>query len=327
VFFALHQIVTRLIVALTTTVFSVYMPFCGTLDVHPTMPAEQAQAHMRELWDPPKDIAAQDMEYGPWGPDFAPKDDKPFIFDHPKTHGVSPGYTVKDEEGREWSVKFGDEAHVEVVLSRVLSALGYHQPPVYHLAHFKITDDTGTHDQGNARFRPKIKELKEMGDWAWQQNPFVGTKPYQGLLVILLMFNSSDLKNVNNSLYEYTPKHDDPQTWYVVRDLGTALGETAKLTPRRNDPELFARHKFITGIHDDFVEFNYQGWHKELIRNRITTADVVWAADLLGKLTDTQWDEAFKSAGYEPEPAQAFIKVLKERIEEGRHIGASVSSR
>jgi hypothetical protein len=304
-----------------------YMPFCGTLDVHPTMPLEQAQTHLRELWVPPEDVAAQNMAYGPWGAEHAPKADKPFAFVHEKTHGVSPGYTVRDEEGREWSVKFGDEAPVEVLLSRVLSAVGYHQPPVYYVSHFQLADEKGTHDQGAARFRPKLKELKELGDWSWQQNPFVGTKPYQGLLVILMMFNSSDLKNSNNSLYEYMPKQDTPQTWYVVRDLGTALGETGKLTPRRNDPDLFGRHKFINGIDRDFVEFNYQGWHKELFEGRVTTADVVWAADLLGKLTETQWAEAFKSAGYEPDTAQAFIRVLKGRIDEGRHTGASVSSR
>src|SRR5437762_5655586 len=60
------------------------------------------------------------------------------------------------------------------------------------------------------------------------QNPFVGTRPYQGLLVILLMFNSSDLKNTNNTLYEVG---DAIRHWYVVRDLGAALGETARLMP------------------------------------------------------------------------------------------------
>ena len=86
----------------------------------------------------------------------------------------------------------------------MLSALGYHQPPVYFLPSFTLKDEKGTHQERGGRFRPTIPELEEIGDWSWQQNPFVGTKPYQGLLVILLMFGSADLKNSNNSLYAFT---------------------------------------------------------------------------------------------------------------------------
>ena len=41
-------------------------------------------------------------------------------------------------DGVEWSVKLGPEAHTEVVLSRVLSAVGYHQPPVYYLPAWQL---------------------------------------------------------------------------------------------------------------------------------------------------------------------------------------------
>jgi hypothetical protein len=307
--------------------FATYIPFCGTLAVLPTMPPSQAQAHMRELWDPPKDITAVDMIYGPWGRERAPNDAIPFRFHHAKTHGVTPGYDVKDRDGREWSVKFGDEAHVEVLLSRVLSAVGYHQPPVYYLGHFKLTDDKGTHDQPPARFRPKVEGLKDLGEWSWQQNPFVGSKPYQALLVILMMFDSTDLKNSNNSLYEYKPHGADPQRWYIVRDLGSGLGETARLDPKRNDPDIFVRHKFVSAVHDRYVEFSYHGWHQELYKDRITPQDVQWASDLIGRLTDKQWNDVFDGAGYEPAVAGRFIAAIKSRIDEGRHIGAAVSTR
>ena len=312
---------------LSSAVFATYLPFCGTLAVLPTMPPSEAQARMRELWDPPKDIAAADMTYGPWGREYGPDVEKPFHFHHAKTHGVSPGYDVKDADGREWSVKFGDEGHVEVLLSRVLSAVGYHQPPIYYVPHFKLTDDKGTHDQPGARFRPKIRELKDLGEWSWQQNPFVGTKPYQALLVILMMFDSTDLKNSNNSLYEYKPKGGDPQRWYAVRDLGSALGETARLDPKRNDPDIFERHKFVSAVRDHIVEFSYHGWHQELYKDRITPEEVQWAADLVGRVTDKQWSEAFDAAGYDPATAARFITAVKARIDEGRHVAPPVSTR
>src|SRR5882757_6273042 len=90
------------------------------------------------------------------------------------------------------------------------------------------------------------------------------TRPYQGLLVILALFNSSDLKNVNNTLYEVTNPGDGPKRWYVVRDLGTALGETGRLVPMRGNPDLFEREPFIQDVKDGLVRFNYHGSHQEL---------------------------------------------------------------
>ena len=151
--------------------------------------------------------------------------------------------------------------------------------------------------------------MKELGDWSWQQNPFVGTKPYQALLVILFIVDSSDLKNSNNSLYRLKEPREGAEQWYVVRDLGTAFGETGRLDPKRNDPDLFERTKFIEHVRDGFVEFGYHGWHQELFRNRITVNDVGWACDLLGRLSDAQWHDAFRAGGYEPAIAQRFIDI------------------
>jgi len=180
-----------------------------------------------------------------------------------------------------------------------------------------MKDEHGLRTMPGGRFRPKLKELDELGDWSWQENPFVGTKPYQGLLVVLMVFNSSDLKNSNNSLYEFKPKDGPHERWYVVRDIGTALGETARLTPKRNDPDIFAREKFISSVHDGFVEFSYHGWHQELFNNRMTPADVRWGCELLSKLTDRQWDDAFRAGGYDPATAARFIGSLKKRIAQG----------
>jgi len=308
---------TRLFPLFTSAIFATYMPFC-TPPVHSTMPSGDVQQHMAELWQQPDDVASRDLEYGPWGKEHAPKPDQTFTFAHFKTNGVSPGMTVKDAEGREWSVKQSpDEGKVEVTLSRVLSALGYHQPPVYYLETFSMKDEHGLRTMPGGRFRPKLKELEELGDWSWQENPFVGTKPYQGLLVVLMAFNSSDLKNSNNSLYEFKPKDGRHERWYVVRDIGTALGETARLTPKRNDPDIFAREKFISSVHDGFVEFSYHGWHQELFKDRMTPADVRWGCELLSKLTDRQWDDAFRAGGYDPATAGRFIGSLKKRIAQG----------
>lgn len=141
-------------------------------------------------------------------------------------------------------------------------------------------------------------------------------RPYQGLLVILMMFNSSDIKNENNALYEVKRHGEAVGEWYVVRDLGTALGETGRLAPQRGDPDVFTREPFITGVKDGFVQFSYRGWHQELLKN-ISTDDVAWASELLGRLSDRQWGDAFRAGGYPPAVADRFIGRLQQKIAEG----------
>ena len=155
------------------------------------------------MWQEPRDLESRDLFNGPWGRKYAPDPNAVYAFVHSKVRGASPGMTVTDPEGRKWSVKQSVEGPVEVMHSRILSALGYHQPPVYFLPSFTLRDEKGTRSERGGRFRPTLAELDEIGEWSWQQNPFVGAKPYQGLLVILLMFGSADLKNSNNSLYAF----------------------------------------------------------------------------------------------------------------------------
>ncbi|HYB97000.1 MAG TPA: hypothetical protein VEC39_18655 [Vicinamibacterales bacterium] len=275
------------------------------------------------LWVEPTDLASRDLIYGPWGVEHAPDPNGVYRLVSRKHTGVNLGMTVVDEKGREWSVKqpypgnLDSEAPVEVAVSRLLSAIGYHQPPVYYLPAFRLKDDFGTKVEVGGRFRPKLKTLKETGSWDWADNPFVGSRPYQGLIVLLMMFNSTDLKSSNNSLYEYRDG-DLVQQWYVARDVGSALGDTHSFAPRKNYADAFERMPFILGVNNGFVEFAYDGWYKNLVRERITPADVAWASTLLGRLSDRQFRDAFKTAGYDPDNASRFIRKLREKIDQGR---------
>ena len=94
------------------------------------------------------------------------------------------------------------------------------------------------------------------------------------MLVILLVFNSWDLKNSNNTIYDVRLLRRSHGAWYVVRDLGAALGESRLDSgPRGTTSRRFERQTFITGIRDGFVTFSYHGWHPELFRGRIVPAD------------------------------------------------------
>jgi hypothetical protein len=275
------------------------------------------------LWAEPTDLASRDVYNGPWGAANAPDPKDVYDLVELKHTGVNLGMTVKDSKGREWSVKqpfpgnLDSEAPVEVVVSRLLTAIGYHQPPVYHLPAFTLKDDLGRRVETGGRFRLKTDQLKEIGTWDWADNPFVGTKEYQGLIVLLTMFNSTDLKNSNNSLYEHRDG-DLVEQWYVARDVGSAFGDTHVMAPRKNHVESFEQMPFVLGVTNGFVDFAYKGWYKNLLKERITPQEVAWACNLLGRLSEQQMQDAFRAAHYEPDIANRFIARLREKIQQGR---------
>jgi hypothetical protein len=278
---------------------------------HPPSPDQ-----IKELWIDPGD-EPRDLFWGIGGKKYAPAPDAVYKFKDRDDIGFSSSYGVKDKDDVEWSAKIGPEAQTEVVVSRILWGLGYHQPPIYYLPSWKLERDGQVRVESEARFRPKIKDLERLKEyWWWQQNPFVGTRELSGLLVVLMMFNSSDLKNDNNSTFKLKEPWDGADRWFVVRDVGAALGETGKLFPRRNWLEGFERHGFITAIDGDHVQFDYVGRHEELI-SMIHPADVLWAAQRMQRITDAQWHDAFRAANYSDADAARFIHRLKEKIDDG----------
>ena len=288
-------------------------------------------APLSALWEQPTDLPGRDLFNGPWGAARAPDPDAVYTHVRQKEGGTNPGVVVRDPLGRVWHVKQpprtrqGDEGPVEVTLSRVLSAVGYHQPPVYFLPSFLLRDSSGTHREPGGRFRLDEPTMKSLGRWSWQENPFVGMRPYNGLLVILLTFNDADLKNSNNTVYEVRGPAGRSELRYVVRDLGLALGASGGLTPKRNNPDLFEREKFITGVNDGFVKFSYHGKHEDLIRDRITPADAGWASSLLSRLSDHQWNDAFRAGGYTPAVAGRFLRKLHANITRAQQIADDAS--
>ena len=289
--------------------------------------ADGEEAPLTALWQEPRDLQSRDVFNGPWGAANAPNPKVTYTFVELKQSGVNPGVTVKDPSGRVWHVKQPsekwDEGPSEVVLSRVLSAVGYHQPPVYYLPSFTMQDANGTRTERGGRFRVDHPSLKEQGEWSWRMNPFVGTMPYQGLLVMMLMFANSDLKTSNNTVFEHEGNGRLEQ-WYAVRDLGASLGEMAIFGAMRNDPELYEKQPFITGIVDGFVEFDYARKERMLTEGRITPAEVAWASNLLARLSDRQWSDAFRAGGYPPDVAARFIKKIRQNIAQGQQIATGL---
>jgi hypothetical protein len=284
----------------------------------------KAAAAAASLWEPPQGGHERDLLNGPWGAKMAPDPTDVYTFVHRKRDGVNPGLVVTDSRGRTWHVKQprngpGDEGPVEVTLSRILSAIGYHQPPVYYLPDFTLRNGSRTHVVRGGRFRLSDPRVKSRGEWAWTSNPFVDTQPYNGLLVALLVFKSWDLKDSNNRIYDVV-RGGRVEQWYVVRDLGGALGDDTGLSPKRNHLERFERTRFIRDVSDGFVKFAYHGKNSELFDERLTPDDVRWACQLLANLDDRQWRDAFRAGGYEDAAASRFIRKIHANISDGLRV-------
>ena len=67
---------------------------------------------------------------------------------------------------------------------------------------------------------------------------------------------------------------------------------------------------------DRRVEFHYRGIHQNLV-NLLTVDDVAWTCRLLARLSDEQWDDAFRAAGYDSTQRQRYIAKMKSKIAEG----------
>ncbi|HET9371274.1 MAG TPA: hypothetical protein VFO19_13535 [Vicinamibacterales bacterium] len=289
---------------------------CRQRIVQPPETAPTA-ARLAELWVEP--TTARDLFHGPGGRELAPDASGRFEVIALKVGGFSEGVTVKDARNREWSVKLPPEAYTEVVASRIHWGIGYHQPPLYFVREWQAEGATAPNPQLPGRFReknPSFHGIDEKGAWSYYENPFVGTRQMNGLLVLQAMLGNSDLKDSNNSIYELKEPAEGARQWYVARDIGHTFGRTGRLNAARGDIEVFEQTPFIRRIDGDRVELEYSGRHRDLFAN-LTTADIRWLCRELARLTDAQWRDAFRAAGYEPDTAGRFIRRLKAKIAEG----------
>jgi hypothetical protein len=289
-------------------------------------------AGIAELWQEPADLADRDLFHGAGGAAAAPAD-KSFTHVATDDSGWSPGFDVKDAKGTEWSVKLGPEAQSEVLSSRVLWAIGFHQPPTYYVTEWSLTGAvSGPQEPG--RFRPSLPGQEVIGDWSWYENPFIGTREFGGLVVTNLILNNWDWKTSNNKIYQLSSPEGGVSRWFVVRDLGASLGRTKyphilkffRLRGfgqgTRNNIDDFESQGFIKGATGESVDFDYRGIYRDVI-DAVTPADVQWASSRLATISDRQWQDAFRAAGYTEELSARFIAKIKQKIVQGQSIKAA----
>jgi hypothetical protein len=295
------------------------------------------------LWRDPGDIQSQNLLYGAGSPEAAPV--APFRFVKESKKGESPKFDVKDARGVVWTVKLGEEAQSETVSTRLVWSVGYFAEEAYYFDEVRI-ENLPKLKRGNdfvlsdgtvvgARFEPERPQLAEGPVWDWQENPFRGTRQLSGLKILMILLNNFDARRDNNKIYYVPGSGGRYEARYYVTDLGATLGRSGGLGGKRtkNDLEDFLSTRFVMGVEDGAVEFDYDTRpsklghfsifyppyyrgevKKEKAMRGIPVEHARWIGSLLSQLTDEQLRDAFRAARYNDATREEYVEALRERI-------------
>ncbi len=271
------------------------------------------------LWRAPADISKRDLYWGQGGKAMRP-DLREVTLIKKEPGGYSTKYRVRDASGHEWVAKIGKEAKGETAASRLMWAVGYF-PDVNYLVprvHVKGLDK----DLENVRFGLRPKDVKRVDGWQWKKNPFVGSREFQGMKVMMAVLNNWDIKDSNNKVAVVkNDKIADKELRYFVSDLGGSFGKVSHIPrflyfkPDRNNPKAYAKTRLINKVKDDRVDFHYKLKRKDLFKN-ITVDQAQWISGWLSRLSDRQLADAFRAANYSPEEVRLMSHGVRQRIRE-----------
>jgi len=271
------------------------------------------------LWRAPSDISKRDLYWGQGGKAMQP-DLREVTLIKKETGGYSTKYRVRDASGQEWVAKVGKEAKGETAASRLMWAVGYF-PDVNYLVP-RVHVNGLNKDLENVRFGRRPKDVKRVDGWRWKKNPFVGTREFQGMKVMMALLNNWDIKDSNNKVAVVkNNKIADKELRYFVSDLGGSFGKVSHIPrflqfkPDRNNPKAYSQTRLVNRVKDDRVDFHYRTKQKELFKN-ITADQAQWMSGWLSRLSDRQIADAFRAANYSPEEIRMMSHGVRQRIRE-----------
>ena len=261
------------------------------------------------MWRAPNDIATRNLLIGAGGEAMKP-DLSRVTFVEVKTGGWSTKYRVKDGKGKEWVAKLSKEAQPETAANRLLWAIGY-ETEIAHLVPELTIEGKGTFK--NVKLEARPDDVKRAGFWPWANNPFVGKPEFQGLKIMMVLFNNWDMKDDNNAILAVKGVANSERR-FIVSDLGATFGKTGGIISRsRNKPSDYVKSDFVKAVRGNLIDFSYGGKNGKLFED-ITVNDAKWLAGWLGKLSDEQIKDAFRSANYTPDEVNQLAAAVRARI-------------
>jgi hypothetical protein len=296
------------------------------------------------IWRDPGPAESLDLAAGPGGREGIPA--PPFHFVEEHGTGTFPCVSVRDARGRVWRVKWGNEVHTEAFAARLAWAAGFFVEVNYFVPSGRIEgvdalQRAGEYINQDGEFQDARFELDEPGvvkhfdehSWAWNDNPFVGTRELNGLKIVMMMLSNWDNKDVrdvsrgsNTAIFEYRMERDVREARYLIIDWGAALGTWGShaLSRGRWDCAAFAAQndQFLLGVDGDLVLWGYKGQRTADAVTGIRRSDVQWLYKYLGGLTDAQIGAGLRASGGTESEIADFTGALRARLDRLKEITA-----
>jgi len=298
------------------------------------------------IWIDPGNIQSRNLYWGAGGEEHRPK--MPIVFAREDMGGTSPKFEVDDADDKKWSAKLGMEARPETAAARLMWAVGYVANENYFFSDLQVKNMPLAlkrrrargllghgEDVRNVRLQRHPSHYKRVGNWNWRHNPFIGTREFNGLRVMMGLIGNWDLKDDNNAILE-NEKEASPEL-YQVTDVGTSMGTPGKSYSdkvSKGNLHAYTRTRLIAHVHKDYIDLNFPkrppltellefewGFFCHQMRNRwigkrIPRADAKWIGSLLAELKPEQISDAFRAAGYSDKEVEAYTQAVISRIQE-----------
>jgi hypothetical protein len=295
-------------------------------------------AERQRIWRDPQRRGPLDLAAGPGGMDGRPV--PPFTFVEEPAGGSQPSCAVTDAADRRWRVKWGHEVRCETFAVRLAWALGYfaevtHFVPSGTIRNAAPLDRTRDCIDADGRFidarfeldDPSVRKLFEEHSWAWNDNPFVGTRQLDGLKMVVMLLSNWDAKDrrdvargSNTAIFEQRVSAWRHEARYLITDWGGSMGRWGStiVTRGRWDIDGFEAQtrEFVRGVRDGCLVFGYSGQRTADIAHGITAAHARWFYRLARRLTDQQLVAGLRASGATDDEAERFARAFRDRIDQ-----------
>ena len=222
-----------------------------------------------------------------------------------------------DPTSREWSAKFPPEAPTEVVASRLLWGIGYHQPPIYYLAEWQAEKATSPNPQLPARFREKDARLPRPRD-ATAPGRTTRTRSSARAQLNGLLVAAGDARQLGSQ-----GRAERASTRSRSRSKARGAGTSRATSARRSAaPACSTRRAATRGLRADAVHHR----RRQRPRARSTIAagttccsttsrrpTCAGSASGCQRSRDAQWHDAFRAGGYPPADRRPFHPPARSR--------------
>ena len=300
-------------------------------------------ASEHRIWHDPGPVEQLDLIHGPGGAQGAPV--PPFTYLEEHVTGSQPCVSVRDAHGRRWRVKWGPEVRSEAFGVRFAWACGYFAEVTHFMPSGRIEnvrdlarargclDDAGTFVEARFELQDEhVHALFEEHSWAWNDNPFLGTRELAGLKIVVMLLSNWDTKDrrdvargSNTAIFEHCVGRWRREARYLITDWGGSMGRWGSniVTRGRWDAEAFEAQApaFVSGIADGCVNFGYAGQRTVDIATGITIEHARWFVQRASGLREAQLRDALLASGATEDESERFTRAILQRI---RHLRDTV---